>query len=160
MTDFDVEGMSVRDLIRLHRETLHELHRREVVRTWNQPQGEWAELIVAAAYDGKIAENASEEAWDVKTKTGRRIQVKARVIQKASDTFSPFRHDGFDTFVAVILDTEDLSVAEGWKMSKKRAWENSRHVESLNGRHITVAQVRKLGRDITDDLRRGEAELG
>ncbi len=152
--------MSVRDLIRLHRATLHELHRREIVRTWNQPQGEWAELIVAAAYDGKVADNASEEAWDVRAEKGRRIQVKARVIQGPSDTFSPFRHWGFDTFVAVILDTEDLSVAEGYWMTKAKAENNAHYVKSLNGHRLSVAQVRRLGKDVTAELQAGEAKLG
>ncbi len=160
MTDFDVTGMSVRDLIRLHRKTLHELHDLGVVRTRNQPQGEWAELIVAEAYNGKIADNASETAWDVKTKKGQLIQVKARVIQKPSDTFSPFRHWGFDTFIAVILDTEDLSVVEGYSMTKAKAKKNAHFVRSLNGDRLSVSQVRKLGKDISDELRRGERKLG
>ncbi len=55
MTDFDQDtpegfaAMSTRDLIRLHRGSLHELHERGVINTWNTVTGEWAELIVASA---------------------------------------------------------------------------------------------------------------
>ena len=63
-TPVDVGDLPVSELMRLHRQTLYELRHRDIVRTLNQPQGGWAEYLVAKAYDGELAAN-SEKGYDV-----------------------------------------------------------------------------------------------
>ncbi len=156
----DFTDLPVRELIRLHRASLAELFRRGVVRTMNAPTGEWAELIVAEAVGGQVAENLAEAGWDVRTASGERIQVKARVARRRSETFSPFRDWDFDSFIGVVLETDDLSVAEGYRMGVETVREHAHRVDHLNGWRLTVVQVREHGEDITDQLRGGEANLG
>jgi len=102
----DLNGFSVRELFALHRATLHELRARGIVRSGNSPQGDWAELLVATAYSGQLAPN-SEKSWDVRTGDGRRLQVKARVVEDGrpvgSKVTSPFRSWDFDAVVSVLL---------------------------------------------------------
>ena len=76
---FRLEDLPTIDLMRLHRASLYELHRRGIIRTLNAPQGDWAELLVATAYNGRLASN-SEKSFDIVADDGRRLQVKARVI--------------------------------------------------------------------------------
>ena len=67
-----VEDLSVFDLIRLHRQTLYELLQRGVIRTLNQPQGDWAETLVKVAYGVQLAAK-SEKGFDVIASDGARL---------------------------------------------------------------------------------------
>ena len=71
MLDMMIERMTTMELLALNRQTLHELHRREVIRTLNAPTGDWAELLVATAYDGTLAPN-SEKSFDSAHSTRKR----------------------------------------------------------------------------------------
>lgn len=110
--DLVIEEMTTAELLTLNRRTLWELYRRGVIRTLNAPTGDWAELLVATAYGGTLAPN-SEKSFDVALPDGRRLQVKARILDPdnvGSHILSAFRTWDFDACVVVLLSTEDLSV--------------------------------------------------
>lgn len=150
-----LEDASVAELFGLHRASLVELHRRKIVRTLNAPQGDWAELLVARAYGGELAPN-SEKSWDVRTSTGRTLQVKCRVLDPdlvRSNITSPFRSWDFDAAVVVLLWPIDLSVARAVEFTVDQARERSRWRSHVNGAvMIPNRSTMDEGVDVTDRL--------
>ena len=66
----------------------------------------------------------------------------------------------FDVLVAVVLESEDLSLVEGWEIDVATAKKHAARTEHVNGWRLTLRQVRSVGLDVTDRLRTGEALLG
>jgi len=158
-----LDSLSTKELIQLHRSTLSELFRRNVVRTMNAPQGDWAEYLVAQAYDGKMAPN-SEKSWDVETADGRKLQVKSRVLDPdnvGSNGTSPFRSWNFSAAVIVLFDSEDLSVLRASEIPVTAIQELSTYRAHTNG-HVFRPTKANLehGADVTDLLRRTADSLG
>ena len=67
---------------------------------------------MALHYSGK-RNSSSHVSWDVKTRTGELLQVKAlrRTGAKTRRNLSPVRSDGYDAVIVVIF-TEDLRVEQ------------------------------------------------
>lgn len=163
VTNGDLTGLSVRELIALHRGTLHELAGRGILRTGNAPQGDWAELIVATAYSGELAPN-SEKSWDVETPSGRRLQVKARVAKSgapvSSLVTSPFRSWDFDAAVIVLLGDRDLSVVAAAELPAQVVQEAARWRNHVNGWVVTpTPELMATGLDVTVRLREAAKSL-
>lgn len=156
-------SLSIPDLIRLHRSTLSELFRRNVVRTMNAPQGDWAEYLVAVAYEGARAAN-SEKSWDVAAADGRRLQVKSRVLDPdnvGSNGTSPFRSWDFSAAVIVLFDSEDLSVLSAAELPVDTIRELATYRKHVNGHVFRPSKVNLAhGTDVTELLRRTAASLG
>ena len=142
--------------MRLHRQTLYELIRREVVRTWNQPQGDWAETLVKVAYDGQLAAK-NEKGFDVIASDGTRLQVKARALdypRVGSNITSAFRSWEFDAMVVVVLDPNDLSVTKAAKLSRDTVEKNANYRSHFSGWVLVPNEaLMKQGADVTERLR-------
>ena len=163
VTQDNLNGLTVQQLISLHRATLQELVRRGVVRTMNAPQGDFAERLVAKAFDGELAPN-SEKSWDVRTGSGVLLQVKSRVVHDgdpaSARATSPFRSWGFDAAVIVFLANDDLSVVQATELPVEAVRGASRWVDHVNGWVLTPSQaVMASGRDVTELLRAAAASL-
>ena len=106
-----LKKLTVFELLRVHRWTLRRLIYLEVIRSFNQPQGEWAELLVQEEYNGELAEK-SNKGYDVIDEHGWLLQVKTRAVEDDTTSLdaSDFRSFEFDKLVLVRLDGEDLSV--------------------------------------------------
>ena len=101
----DLSDYSVAEVLALHAGTLAELRKRGIVRTGNAPAGDLAELLVARATGGQLADN-SQRSWDVYVADGAvRLQVKARLVDDmdapSKRQLSPFRTWDFDAAVLV-----------------------------------------------------------
>ncbi|MHB1380773.1 MAG: hypothetical protein ACYCXJ_00895 [Thermoleophilia bacterium] len=112
----DLQQIKSGELLKLSREVLDELLRRELIRTGNAPAGDYAELLVRQATGGELARN-SRKSWDVKT-SDERIQVKSRFVinhQKRNQRqLSAFRSVDFDVLIIVLFE-RDFSV---WQASR------------------------------------------
>lgn len=126
----DLTGATLADLFTLYGCILDRLSSREVIRTRNQPLGDYSEWLVCRALRGLLADNKSEKAFDVVTDLGAPllggrgphrgahqralIQVKARAIpaQPRRDQLqtSPFHAGGFDYLALVLHRTSDFHV--------------------------------------------------
>ena len=119
------------------------------------PQGDWAELLVARAYEGELAPN-SEKSWDVRSHDGRTLQVKCRVLDPdrvGSNGTSPFRSWDFDASVVVLLWPIDLSVARAVEFTVDQTREHSRWRTHVNGAVLIPNHaVMDVGLDVTDKL--------
>lgn len=127
-----VDQLSTQELLGLYGGILDELHARGVVRSRNAPAGDLAETLSALAYRGSLAP-ASAKSWDVLAGDGRKIQVKCRVSHptRRGGSFSPFRSDGFDACVFVVLACDyevssaiEVPMAGVFQIAQNAAWVN------------------------------------
>lgn len=155
----DLSSLSSRELLRLYASILTELGTRRVVRSRNAPAGDLAELLVALAYHGELADR-SGKSWDVRAHDMRLLQVKCRVLPKgdrSTQFFSPFRSWDFHAAVFVTLDSETYDVAHATEVPVDAVREIGRYTEWVKGTQIRANQ--QLGRlpdavDVTADLQR------
>jgi hypothetical protein len=99
---------SVHELLRLHGEVMAELKRREIVRTSNNPIGDYAELLFSTAFAWQL-ENSSASGHDATDENGLKYQIKSRRItpHNASRQLSFLRRlpeRKFDFLAAVLFD--------------------------------------------------------
>lgn len=98
-------------IVALYGEVMAELHKRSIVRSGNNPIADMAERVVAD-YFGVDPEPPNQRAYDVKTKDGERIQVKAlRRTKSTRRGLSALRNLGFD-YVAVVIFEFDMKLVE------------------------------------------------
>jgi hypothetical protein len=149
--------MPTRDLLALWGQTLRELRDREVVRTFNNPIGDIAEALVALHYEGERG-SFSQASWDVKTRAGELLEVKAlrRTGAKTRRNLSPVRSDGYNAVIIVIF-TEDLRVDEAIRVPREVVNELFAWNEHVAGRIIRVTkkllehpEIRRI--DLSDEL--------
>lgn len=157
-----IEELTTAELLALNRQTLHELHRRGVIRTLNAPTGDWAELLVATAYEGTLAPN-SEKSFDVLTPEGRRLQVKARILDPdrvGSQILSVIRTWEFDACVVVLLSSADLPVLAASEIPAESLREVAAYRAHTNGWAVRpTPAVMALGEDVADLLRAAAESL-
>lgn len=141
----DFTTLSALDLLALNRQTLHELKGRGLIRTFNQPQGDIAERLVADAYDGVLAP-PSEKSWDVQA-DDRRLQVKASV---STPQLSAVRSFEFTHLIVVVLSTDTMAPLEAREWTKDQAISMAKHDAHTNSYRIIANRMNlDQGRDIT-----------
>lgn len=74
----DLDGLSNRDLLRLHYAVLAQLRTNKDVRSSISTIGDYAELLVQRAYDGTLPTRGNR-GWDIDTISLGRVHVKVRV---------------------------------------------------------------------------------
>ena len=98
--------ISAKDLLQLQADITLELRARGVVRTHNNPLGDYTERLVADALDLELADN-SAAGYDGIAKDGTRVQIKGRRITGKSRQLSAIRNldaNEFDVLAAVLFD--------------------------------------------------------
>lgn len=107
----DLTALPDRALVTLYGAVMAELLERGVVRSANNPIADMAERVVADYYGVEPAP-PNEKAYDVKTKDGVRIQVKAlRRTHPSSSSLSPLRDLDFEC-VAIVIFKADMELVE------------------------------------------------
>lgn len=114
------------ELLGLWASLMTELNRRGVVRSDNNPIGDYCEFLVAAHY-GVVPEGNSNAGYDVRSPDGELIQVKGRRLRtdgRRPPYFGAVRNldakdPPFDTLVGLIL-RRDFSVSEAWNIPIER----------------------------------------
>lgn len=136
------------ELLGLWASLMAELNRRGVVRSDNNPIGDYCEFLVAAHYEVE-PEGNSNAGYDVKTRQGERIQVKGRRLRpdgRKPPHFSGVRNldaarPPFDSLIGLLLN-RDFSVAEAWKIPVDRVRDHAvyrAHTNSWSLRTISQA---------------------
>lgn len=98
-------------MVALYGETLGELHDRQIIRSGNNPIADMAETVIAD-YFGVEPEPPNRKAYDVETKDGKKIQVKAlRRTKPTRKGLSALRSLDFD-YVAVVVFEIDMRLVE------------------------------------------------
>ena len=157
-----LKKLSVLELLRAQRWTLHKLFDLKVVRTLNLPQADWAEQLVAKAYSGTLA-GPSAKGHDVVAGNGSRLQVKSTALGKRkrkSTGSSSFRSREFDKLIVVVFDAEDMSVKRAAKFSLEEVDGRLTHQEYVNGDRLMIKDtLMDVGKDITDRLRQAATAI-
>ncbi len=115
-----IDGLGPGDLLLLWDEVMRALKAKKVIRSYNNPVGDFCEFLVAHHYGVQLA-RASSTSYDLETQDGKRIQVKGRRCTEdrwpahfgaigGLDESNP----GFDLLVGVVLKS-DFTVAGAWR---------------------------------------------
>ncbi|NLP84171.1 hypothetical protein HF576_09935 [Microbacterium sp. CFH 90308] len=148
---FAPTALSVRELLASYVAVLDELTRRGVIRTRNSPLGDLAETLAERAYGGTLAPN-SQKSYDVLTMDNRRIQVKARLVDrldKRTQNFSAFRSWDFDSAVFLLFDTNTYDLIWARELECDEVQTIGRRVEHTNSSAILIRNVAAAGKDVT-----------
>lgn len=143
--------MTIRSLLHAQVAIIDELLARGIVRTRNSPLGDLAETLALRAYGGSLAPN-SEKSWDLTTADGRRIQVKARLVDpvdRRSQNFSAIRSWGFDAALFLLFDARTYDLTWARELSAMECQALGRRVEHTNSTTILTRQVATAGTDVT-----------
>lgn len=103
-----IENLSSLELLQLHSSIIEELKKRGVVRTKNNPVGDYTEWLVARSLNLELANN-SAAGFDAIDTNGTKIQIKGRRItpDNKSRQLSAIRNlelKDFDQLAAIIFD--------------------------------------------------------
>ena len=106
----DASKLTILELLRAHGAIMHELRRRDIIRSANNPISDLAEVLFERAFGWK-REGNSASGHDAVDDAGARYQIKARRIAgaKGSRQLSAIRNlakDPFDQLAAILFDSE------------------------------------------------------
>ena len=108
---FDLDGLTIRQLLSLNSRILVELRKREILRSSNKPTGDLAEYIFCRAFKW-TQQNNSQSGYDALDEGGNRYQIKARQVFKNTPSerqLSAIRgleNKNFDFLAGVLFDSE------------------------------------------------------
>ena len=122
MNKIDLLKYTPKNLLRLHASIINELIRRKIVRTRNNPIGDYTEWLVSKTLGLKLIKS-SASGYDAINKNGTRFQIKGRQVMtdKANRQLSAIREldaKNFDYLIAVIFDAE-YNIIEAVKVPNK-----------------------------------------
>ena len=133
MTDITV--LSALELLNLHGKVLEELRTREIIRSSNNPVGDYAEYIYCQAFGWKLADNSEKDA-DAVGDDGARYQIKGRRMTRhnASRQLGALRRlpeKNFD-YLAGVLFNEDFTILRAALIPHALVLGNAKYVEATN----------------------------
>lgn len=136
----DLRKLTNKKLLRLQASITNELLKREVVRTKNNPLGDYAEWLVAKAL-GLTLETNSKAGYDGIDSEGLRVQIKGRRITSGNKSrqlsaIRKYDKKDFDVLAAVIFD-EYFEVMEAYLIPHHVVGEYASYREHVNA-HILV----------------------
>ena len=128
----ELSRIGVRELLNRHAEVLEELRTREVIRSTNNPLGDYAEYLFCRAFGWKRLDNSTKGA-DAEDEDGTRYQIKSRRLTGPhySRQLSALREldkRNFD-FLAAALFREDFSVLRAALVPHQLIMDNSKHTD-------------------------------
>jgi hypothetical protein len=127
---------TVNELLAAHSAVLDELKRRGVVRSLNNPTGDYAEWLVAE-HLGLSLQGNSEKGYDATDGAGFRYQIKGRKLSpsNASTQLGVIRNldkQEFDFLIAVVFDA-DWQVKSAAKIPHGVIADLAKHRKHVNG---------------------------
>ncbi len=130
------------ELLRLQASATAELKRREIVRTNNNPLGDYTEWLVANVMDLELTSN-SEAGYDAISKQGLKFQIKGRRItpERPSRQLSAIRNyaeKDFDWLIAMIFD-KDFNILNAYIMPHSVIGNYYPHRNHVNARVVVMS---------------------
>lgn len=152
----DVRRLSVRQLLSTHSALLEELRYRNVVRTGNNPAGDYVEWLVASRLGLSLEQN-SAIGFDATCPDGRRYQIKGRRLLTASGSpqlgvIRALEAGHFDFLIAVVMNA-DWSIRLAVKIPHAALGELARFRGHVNG-HVLRMTPGVLQIEGVEDLSR------
>ncbi|MBD9585809.1 hypothetical protein IB254_01955 [Pseudomonas sp. PDM03] len=148
-------NLQTKDLLKLQSEVMRELRSRGILRTMNNPVGDYAEWLVASALGLKLAKN-SAAGHDAESETGKKIQIKARRVNPANKSrqlgvIRNLEKGDFDELIAIIF-SESYEVVEAVSIPHSVISEYSTHRSHVNG-HVLHLRGALLSDSRVRDIR-------
>jgi hypothetical protein len=154
-----LSNLNEKELLRLHAAIIDELKFRKVVKTKNNPVGDYTEWLIAKVLNLKLANN-SESGYDAFDENGIKYQIKGRRItpENKSRQLSAIRNlnkNDFDYLVGVIFDKDysiidavvlPHSVVEEYSTYRKHV---NAHILNLRGAVLKDIRVKSIREIIT-----------
>jgi hypothetical protein len=161
----DLTTVPVASLLQLHADVLAELRRRDIVRSANNPTGDYGELLFARAFSWSLNNNSSADA-DALDADGLRYQIKCRRLgtPRGSRQLGFIRRlpeRPFDHLAAVLLDAR-FRVPRGAIIPYEVVLSRCSYVDSVKAwRFILRDSVWQLPGvvDVTDALQKAELSI-
>ncbi len=141
ISDDWLTSLSDLELLSLHSEILTQLRSRGVIRTKNNPVGDYAEWLVSKALGMTLLSNSSAGADAIDT-DGKKVQIKARRVtsDKPSRQLSALRNyeaADFDYLIAVIFD-ETYNILDAYKIPHEVIRDYARHSDHVNAHIVNL----------------------
>jgi hypothetical protein len=154
MSAKEFTGQSNLDLLRIHARVIDELRRRDVLRSKNNPVGDYAEWLVATAFGWKL-QAKSAAGYDAIDSLGVKYEIKARRITRdnASRQLGAIRNleaRAFDYVIGVLFD-HDFNVLGAYRIPHDVVLESAKYQSHTNA-HILHLQGSLLQHPRVDDL--------
>ena len=158
MTELNLASLPSLKLLQLHAAVIEELKSRGVVRTKNNPVGDYAEWLVSQALRLEL-QNNSAAGYDATSEDGVRYQIKARRVtpDNRSRQLSAIRkleEADFDRLIGVIFNAE-FEVTDAYEIPHEVIAEYSRyrshtnaHVVHLQGSLLSDPRVKDIASQI------------
>lgn len=132
--------MTVEELLRLQASATNGLKARGIVRTQNNPLGDYTEWLVSRALGLELQAN-SKAGYDGISKDGVRVQIKGRRVTPKNNSrqlsaIRKYDEKDFDALAAVIYD-EDFNVIEALLIPHEVVGEYASYREHVNA-HILI----------------------
>ena len=138
------EQMSEIELLQTHGAVLDELLRRGVVKTRNNPIGDYTEWLLCNRLGLEMQTN-SQKSFDAIDANGIRYQIKGRISERTSVQFSSIRNldgQGFDIVIAVAFNN-DYSIRFAVMIPHQVVRKFARYQEHTNARNLILTD--KIG---------------
>jgi hypothetical protein len=134
----DLDGLSVEELLATHTAVLEELRRRQVLRSANNPTGDYTEWLVSKKLNLSLAP-PSAKGYDATDSAGMRYQIKGRRISKTSGAIQlsvlrGLSDQSFDFLIAVAFNP-NWSIRYALKMPYETVTQLGKFQSHVNG-HI------------------------
>lgn len=131
----DWQPYSTADILQLYAHALEELRRREVLRSSNNPSGDYGELLFSRAFGWQLQNNSSS-GYDATDGNGVRYQIKCRRItpHNQSRQLSYIRNlpnTPFDMLAGVLLN-QDFKVTRAALIPVAVIQEKATYVKHVN----------------------------
>ena len=141
ISDDWLTSLSDLELLSLHSEILTQLRSRGVIRTKNNPVGDYAEWLVSKALGMTLLSNSSAGADAIDT-DGKKVQIKARRVtsDNPSRQLSALRNyeaADFDYLIAVIFD-ETYNILDAYKIPQELIRDYARHSDHVNAHIVNL----------------------
>jgi hypothetical protein len=148
----NLESMTEVELLQTHGAVIDELMRRGVVRTRNNPIGDYTEWLVCKHLALEMQGN-SQAAFDAIDDSEIRYQIKGRQSEAKKVQFSAIRNfdqQGFDFVIAVVFN-KDYSIRFAAKLTHAAVADHSTYREHTNA-HILILDESSLSSDGVGDI--------
>lgn len=137
----NLKNLEIKELLSLHASVIAELHDRNVVRTQNNPLGDYTEWLVSKALNLELQSN-SKIGYDGISETGVRVQIKGRRITSKNKSrqlsaIRKYEYKDFDLLAAVLFN-ESFEVIEAYLIPHEVVGEYAVHRNHVNARILIL----------------------
>lgn len=137
----NLQTLNIKELLCLQAAVIDELKEKKVVRTKNNPLGDYTEWLVAQALDLELQSN-SKAGYDGVDKSGLRVQIKGRRVTASNKSrqlsaIRKYEKKDFDMLAAVIYN-ESFEVIEAFLIPHSVVGEYAPQREHVNARILSL----------------------